>query len=212
MTPSTRRSKRRRGIAAVEMALIAPLLFTFLVGVWEVGRFIMVKNILENAAREGGRLAASDAYFASTNHLDPSVTPSTTLILPAPSTNADWEVQKKIVTYLTAAGIDTSNVTVQVQNTGQSGNAKSWSYTYNATSGSGSGSGYDPAAAATQLDQITVTIDLPYNNVGWSLLGRFIAPSSTMRASSIWPAMRNSPLVVSTSIPSNPLQPGDPLP
>src|SRR5262245_60508952 len=118
----------RRGIAAVEMAIIAPVLLTFLVGIWEVGRAIMVCNILDNAAREGARLAASNAYFSSNNHLDPSVTPITTLTLPSPSTNADYEVQKKVVTYLQSAGISITGLTVQVQNTGQTGAPLTWSY------------------------------------------------------------------------------------
>lgn len=203
---------RRRGVAAVEMAFIAPLLFFLMVGIWEVGRYIMVMNILDNAAREGGRLAASDVYFSSNNHQDPSTSPVSTLTLSPPSTNADYEVQKKVVIYLQAANLTTTNVTVKVQNDGQTSSAKTWNYTYNATSATGSGSGYDPSAAASQLDKLTVTVTMPYSNVGWSLLGKFIGTSSTMTASSTWPAMRNTPLVVSTTIPTKPLQSGDALP
>ncbi|QEH35993.1 TadE-like protein [Aquisphaera giovannonii] len=50
--------KRRRGIAAVEAALTFPLLLTILVGLWEVGRLVEVKQVLVNAAREGGRQAS----------------------------------------------------------------------------------------------------------------------------------------------------------
>jgi hypothetical protein len=101
---------------------------------------------------------------------------------------------------------------VQVQNTGQSGNAKAWSYTYSADTANGSGSGYDPAAAADQLDQLTVTVSLPYSSVNWQVLAWFTNPAVTLTASSTWRAMRNVPLSLSTTIPSQPLQSGDPLP
>jgi Flp pilus assembly protein TadG len=194
------------------MAFLAPVLFGLMVGIWEVGRYVMVQDILDNAAREGGRLSASDAYFASNNFLDPSTTPNVTMTLPPPSTNTAYEIEKKVVTYATAAGLSTTGMTVQVQTAGQSGNAKNWSYTYSADSQTGSGSGYDPSAAADQLDQITVTVSLPYSSVGWSVLGWFVSPSATLTATTSWAAMRNTPLNVTTTIPSQPLQPGQQLP
>ena len=48
----------RRGVAAVELAVILPVLVLFIVGVWEVGRMVEVQQLLTNAAREGGRQAS----------------------------------------------------------------------------------------------------------------------------------------------------------
>src|SRR5262245_37262153 len=48
----------RRGVAAVELAVILPILVLFIVGVWEVGRMVEVQQLLTNAAREGGRQAS----------------------------------------------------------------------------------------------------------------------------------------------------------
>ena len=48
----------RRGMAAVEAAVVLPLLLILMLGVWEVGRMIQVDQILINSAREGARLAA----------------------------------------------------------------------------------------------------------------------------------------------------------
>src|ERR1700730_4363941 len=45
----------RRGIAAVEMAMLAPLLATIIVGMLECSRGVMVKETLSNAARKGCR-------------------------------------------------------------------------------------------------------------------------------------------------------------
>ena len=46
---------KRRGIAAAEMAMVAPLLATIIVGMLECSRGVMVKETLSNAARKGCR-------------------------------------------------------------------------------------------------------------------------------------------------------------
>jgi Flp pilus assembly protein TadG len=48
----------RRGVVAVEAAVVLPMLLIVMFGVWEVGRIIQVKQIMVNSAREGARLAA----------------------------------------------------------------------------------------------------------------------------------------------------------
>jgi Flp pilus assembly protein TadG len=48
---------KRRGIAAVEFAVVAPLFVLLVLGVIEFGRAMMVKQIITNAAREGARRA-----------------------------------------------------------------------------------------------------------------------------------------------------------
>jgi Flp pilus assembly protein TadG len=54
--PVTKRL-RRPGSAAVEFAIIAPILTTLMLGMVEVTRVIQVKNYLSDAARSGCRLA-----------------------------------------------------------------------------------------------------------------------------------------------------------
>src|SRR3954454_20627266 len=49
----------RRGVVVVEFAGVVTLLLILLLGLWEVGRLLQVKQILANAAREGGRQAAT---------------------------------------------------------------------------------------------------------------------------------------------------------
>ena len=53
---------RRSGVAALEFALVAPLLVTLLLGVWELGQAIRMYQLIANAAREGVRQAASAKY------------------------------------------------------------------------------------------------------------------------------------------------------
>src|SRR5438309_9824553 len=49
------RTKRRRAAAATELAIMAPFLATLVMGMCEMGRAVMVKDILTNAARKGCR-------------------------------------------------------------------------------------------------------------------------------------------------------------
>lgn len=53
-----RRSKENRvGAAVVEFAIVAPVMLIMTMGMMEVGRMVMVKQLLVNASREGARLA-----------------------------------------------------------------------------------------------------------------------------------------------------------
>jgi Flp pilus assembly protein TadG len=53
------RPERRTGAAAVELAVLLPILAILLLGLWELGRLIWVQQVLSNAAREGARQAAA---------------------------------------------------------------------------------------------------------------------------------------------------------
>jgi len=52
--------KQRRGAAAVEFAMVAPVFFLLLFGMVEHGRMVMVQQLLTNATREGARQAVLD--------------------------------------------------------------------------------------------------------------------------------------------------------
>lgn len=55
----TRTSRRRRGGGiVVEMAFILPMFLSFLFGIVEYGRLVMMLQLITNAAREGARVAA----------------------------------------------------------------------------------------------------------------------------------------------------------
>lgn len=47
---------RRQGATALEFAIVAPIFFLFVLGLIELGRGIMVRHMLANAARQGCRL------------------------------------------------------------------------------------------------------------------------------------------------------------
>lgn len=52
-----RQYQNRRGVAVVEMALIAPLFLLLTLSIIEFGRALMVQQILTNSSREGSRRA-----------------------------------------------------------------------------------------------------------------------------------------------------------
>ena len=51
---------RRRGAAIVEFALVAPVFLILITGVVELGRGIVVQQLLTNASREGARIGGYD--------------------------------------------------------------------------------------------------------------------------------------------------------
>src|SRR5579864_3581578 len=59
--------QRRRGAAAVETAMVLLPMLMLLFGIFEYGRFLLDRNLLNNAAREGCR------YALANNNTDPAV-------------------------------------------------------------------------------------------------------------------------------------------
>lgn len=90
----SRRGERagRRGASAVEMAIILPLLLLMIFGMIELGRAIMVHQILVNAAREATRRA---------------VVPGAT----------DAQVHSRISNYMSSAGISGYTVSLTIDGT-----------------------------------------------------------------------------------------------
>ena len=83
--------RRRRGAAAVEFAIVAPLFFMLVLGMIEIGRMVMVQQIITNASREGARVAVLD---------------------PAPGGTTRQDVLDKVTGYLTAANIHGASITI----------------------------------------------------------------------------------------------------
>ena len=51
------RSRSRRGSVVVETAIVLSVLLTGLLGIFEYGRLVMIRQLMNNAAREGARMA-----------------------------------------------------------------------------------------------------------------------------------------------------------
>jgi Flp pilus assembly protein TadG len=84
-------SQRRAGTAAVEFALISPLLIVLLLGLWEVGRFVEAEQILNNAAREGAPQGSTGQSSLA-------------------------QVKATVINYIAASGFDTTGAVVTVTN------------------------------------------------------------------------------------------------
>lgn len=56
---------RERGAAAVELAIIMPLLLLFIAGIVDFGRYFLTEIQLTNAAREGARVAVIEEPAAN---------------------------------------------------------------------------------------------------------------------------------------------------
>jgi Flp pilus assembly protein TadG len=147
MLRSSRCSSRRRAVAAVEFAICLPPIMALLVGIWEVGRLIEIKQVMTNAAREGGRQAATGQL-------------------------TNTQVQAVVTQYLKVAGLPTSNVTVTVTNL--------------------TSPGVD-VSQANYLDNIQVTVTMPFGDVTWSLLGMFVPSSTTVSAQVQWVSVVDKP-------------------
>jgi Flp pilus assembly protein TadG len=84
-------TRRRPASAVVELSVVLPILVTLLLGIWEIGRMVQVKQILDNAAREGARAASTGFQTLS-------------------------DIDLTVKNYLAAAGLKTDGYTVKVYN------------------------------------------------------------------------------------------------
>jgi Flp pilus assembly protein TadG len=69
-----RARRRRKGTTMVEFVVIAIVFFLFLFGVLEYGRFVMVVQLMNNAAREGARAAVVGQSTMTTAQVQSLVT------------------------------------------------------------------------------------------------------------------------------------------
>src|SRR5262245_25077401 len=91
-----RKQKAQAGAVLVEAAFTLLLLFVFLLGIIEAGRFLNVQEVITNAAREGARQGVVP------------LTQTSTLLTAT-------EIENNVKTFLSAANIDTSTANVDVQ-------------------------------------------------------------------------------------------------
>jgi hypothetical protein len=91
------RSPRRlarddRGQSLVEFALLVPLFLFLLIGIFEFGRAWNIYQVVVNAAREGGRVAALPIGFADED-----------------------SVSNRVGSYLSSAGLDPETATLNME-------------------------------------------------------------------------------------------------
>jgi Flp pilus assembly protein TadG len=91
-------STKRRGAAAVEAALVLPVVILFLFGILEYGRYLMFLQIFTNAAREGAHYALA--------HTDPITIAGTTY------GNATTDVTAAVTKALAGQHLTSQNIQV----------------------------------------------------------------------------------------------------
>ena len=94
----TRSNLKRRAATTVEFAVVSPIIFLLLFGVIEWCRYIMVRNVTDNAVREGTRYA-----LARTDTLQSNISVSS--------------INTYVNNYLSKMGSQLSNVTITVYKT-----------------------------------------------------------------------------------------------
>jgi Flp pilus assembly protein TadG len=132
--------RRRRGVAAVEAAVLLPLALMLMLGTWEVGRMVEVSQVLNNAAREGGRSASTGQYSNS-------------------------QVQQTVLNYLMNAGLPSTLATVTVNDLTNPGS---------------------DCTAAKEMDQLQITVSIPFTVVRWSAATLVTNNSTTLNATTIF--------------------------
>jgi hypothetical protein len=108
------RTKRpRRGASVVEAAMVLPIVLLFLMGILEYGRYMMMMQVLTNAAREG-------AHYALT-HTEPVTLNVPSVGIAGTYGNATSDVQAIVNKF--SAGQQLTGQTIQVYESDVAGNS-----------------------------------------------------------------------------------------
>jgi Flp pilus assembly protein TadG len=185
------RRLRRRAAAAIEMAVVVPILLTIVIGVWELGRCIQVLTIMENAARDGARIAAQGTIINTTaaytfirfHQGSPAAGSPPTPAYPADNPPYVYDA---ITNSLNGAGI--TNLT---------GAQITFQFVQGDTTRVAPYQGL-------KNERFMITVTVPYANVNWTNLTLFAPTSLTVRV--YWQMMVDDPFTVNTSLPGwNPM-------
>lgn len=144
-----------------------------IVGLWEISRFVQVIQVINTAAREGGRQAASGKKVAYINQENVQY-----------PTSIEREIRQYIARALDPNNINPnllSNLTVKVDNlTNPAQN--------------------DPTRA-TRLDRLKISATLPVDNVRLVNITFKLIPSGLITATSDWNSLRELPVTITTNTP-----------
>lgn len=168
------RPASRRGVAAIELALITTgVLIPLMWGVWEVARYIQVKQVVSNSAREGARLAAQ-AYTINTTGTPVQVF----------AQSGYPNVKDTVYMYLKSAGfsqLQATDVTVEFRFT------------------SGDTSLSDPYQGE-KGQQFTVFVSIPWSKVRWVNQGLFNPDVVAFTVS--WQMLRDDTFTINETLPT----------
>lgn len=168
------RLRERRGTAAVEFALVLLVLVPMLLGIWEVGRYVNVQQVLCNAAREGARQASTGQRTTA-------------------------QVQQTVLTYLQRGGL--SNLTALASDASDLQTGKKVFVDVRLYDTTGTPMTGMDVSAALQNYRVTVTASILYRDVKYSPTSAYVAGTTQMNATVSWRCMKDIPLRVNAVIP-----------
>ena len=160
--------------------VMIPVLF----GVWEVGRMVLVQQIVSNSAREGARLAAQGRTINQVG----APTVIVTTIDPATNTLNQPNVKAAVFQSLRGAGL-----------TGLEWDDVSVSFAF-LSSPPGAVTGATEPYQGVKDQRYSVTVTIPFAKVRWTELG-LINPT-TVSYTVEWRIMVDDPFTVNTTIPA----------
>jgi Flp pilus assembly protein TadG len=109
--PKHQERRSRRGATIVETVAITNLLLLMVLGMFEYGRIVMLRQALQNAAREGARLAAVGTASTSTSKVTTA------------------QIQSTVISYLTGQNVPSITVSVYQVNPSTGANIGAWDQT-----------------------------------------------------------------------------------
>lgn len=145
--------EKRRGGAAVEFALVAPLFGIIIVGMFEMSRVVMVKMALDDAARKGARTGVMPRQGATS---------------PAPSATGS-NITADVINILQDNKLDPTQATISVTtgtNAPVTYSVSGSAPTYTATKTGGPN--VDPLIATTGT-KIQVGVSMPVSSFSWGV-------------------------------------------
>jgi Flp pilus assembly protein TadG len=110
-------ARKRKGAAVIETAFVLIVTLLFLFGIVEYGRYTMFRQIIENAAREGARVALVQSGNSNTTAVVAAVRNQVDKFLPAPAKNQLYDIANPVNGWQTdngSAATDLANANVAV--------------------------------------------------------------------------------------------------
>ncbi|GAB5442942.1 MAG: hypothetical protein Fues2KO_32910 [Fuerstiella sp.] len=134
--------QKRRGVAALEAAIITPVLLILVLGTIEMGTALRASTIMQSAVREAGRVAAMDWSHIGTDGDTPNA-----------------KLERDLRNFLVASGI------AIYENDGAGGSVDKLDFSIVHAEGQYEGQPFDLSDPDNELELATITVKLPYSQI-----------------------------------------------
>lgn len=158
---TTARRTKRRGIAALELAIVSPFFAIVMVGMFELTRVMVVKEVLDDAARKGCRSGIIPGHGTS---------------YPSSTTNGSC-IYQDVCDILHDNNLDPTKAILTITVAGSTASTYSIGGTYpsNTITKTG-GSGADPLTAMSGT-LVSVKVGMDFGDFAWTVTRVFVSAS-----------------------------------